>query len=328
MAGNHHSCSREDSRQARKIAVKKIYPLLGADPSSIIPPECPLHPELDMYKHQELNKALVSGRSDTFQCGYCQKQFKTEFYMDRHMDNKHADRLHLADPDEFGGAADADAELSGHCLGDLCPALGCGAYAPDSCTRAPHAPLEGSASERWLVGSCFVAQLFLTRNKHGAVPCLCFDAEGGVAAPNESVSDSAAGKAGYLYDHFVWQFCEHLACDDHHRPYAPPVDGDRAGRRHPLPGGSAGMGSGVGMGRPRVFLIAVVVFGLIVFYASMAVGCRSRSTRNDLRPAKRDRGRGRGGSGGVGGGGSGTAVASGVRGSSGQLRRRARPPLS
>lgn len=129
--------------------------------------------------------------------------------------------------------------------------------------------------------------------------------------------------------HPAIQFCDHLACDDHHRPYAPPADGDHAIRRHPLPGGGVDGGGG-GMSMPKLFLIAVLVLGLIIFYANMALGSRSRSTRNDLRPAKRDRGRGRAGNGGGSGGGvgSGTAVASGIRGSSGQLRRRARPPLS
>lgn len=55
--------------------------------------------------------------------------------MDRHMDNKHADQLHLPD---FDGALDAHASKSGHCLGELCPALGCGTYAPDPCTVEIH----------------------------------------------------------------------------------------------------------------------------------------------------------------------------------------------
>lgn len=59
--------------------------------------------------------------------------------MDRHMDNKHADRLHLPDPAEFDGARDTDAVSSGNCLGDLCPVLGCGAFAPDTCTVKIHA---------------------------------------------------------------------------------------------------------------------------------------------------------------------------------------------
>jgi len=58
--------------------------------------------------------------------------------MDRHMDNKHPDRLNLpreeVDADADGGAdGGADVPSSGHCLGDLCPVLGCGQYDTGSC---------------------------------------------------------------------------------------------------------------------------------------------------------------------------------------------------
>ena len=57
--------------------------------------------------------------------------------MDRHMDNKHPDRLNL--PRETGdngvGDVDADGEPSSgrRCLGDLCPVLGCGQFDTGSC---------------------------------------------------------------------------------------------------------------------------------------------------------------------------------------------------
>lgn len=56
--------------------------------------------------------------------------------MDRHMDNKHADRLNLARSDDI----DHDIEPApGRCLGDLCPELGCGDYAADTCSVEIHA---------------------------------------------------------------------------------------------------------------------------------------------------------------------------------------------
>lgn len=115
------------------------------------------------------------------------------------------------------------------------------------------------------------------------------------------------------------QFCDHLACDDHHRPLAPPVDGGPANRRHPLPRGGGVDGSGTG--KPKFFLIVVVVIGLVILYASMALRRWSTSTRNDLRPAKRERvsrGSGRGES------RSASAFATGVRGSSRQQLRQRR----
>lgn len=107
------------------------------------------------------------------------------------------------------------------------------------------------------------------------------------------------------------QFCDHLACDSHNRPLAPPLEGEGAFHRHAL------SGAGGGMRLTKAYLTAVVIVGLIVFYVSMALGRRSRWTQNDLRPSKRERVSGRGDGGALGG-----AVASGVRGSSGQLRQR------
>lgn len=72
------------------------------------------------------------------------------------------------------------------------------------------------------------------------------------------------------------------------------------------------------MGMPKAFLIMVVIIGLIIFYVSMALGRRSRSTRSDLRPIKKQR---------VGGGGRGereVGVVRGIRGSAEQLRLRRR----
>ena len=57
--------------------------------------------------------------------------------MDRHMDNKHPDRLNLhreVDAEADGdGDADPVASSSGRCLGDLCPVLGCGVYDIGDC---------------------------------------------------------------------------------------------------------------------------------------------------------------------------------------------------
>ena len=49
------------------------------------------------------------------------QQFRTEFYMDRHMDNKHADKLIMGD------------DSSPRCLESLCGVLGCGDYATEGC---------------------------------------------------------------------------------------------------------------------------------------------------------------------------------------------------
>lgn len=73
------------------------------------------------------------------------------------------------------------------------------------------------------------------------------------------------------------------------------------------------------MSSAKLLLIALVVLGLIAFYVSMAVDFRSKSTRNDLRPARRGAKPRR-----ADNGGEGSGQSTGVRGSSGQLRRRVR----
>ncbi|CAM9307174.1 unnamed protein product [Ectocarpus sp. 8 AP-2014] len=323
MSANDSSCSREHSRQARKIIAKSVYPFLDKDTALAIPPACPLHPELDVFKDQELHKRLVPGKLDTFQCGYCQKQFKTEFYMDRHMDNKHADRLNLAGSDAIGHGIEP---APGRCLGDLCPELGCGDYAADSCSVEIHAGGgsslgAGAGTIRRGCGACDPADMERRRRRCRALFHGCFDDSTGSAGSDGGIVDAGPGREtggfGSTGDYFVRQFCDHLACDDHHRPLAPPVDGGPANRRHPLP--RAGV-DGVGTGKPKVFLIVVVVIGLVVLYASMALRRWSTSTRHDLRPARRgrvsrgsDRAESR----------SATAFATGVRGSSRQeLRQR------
>ncbi|CAN0097418.1 unnamed protein product, partial [Discosporangium mesarthrocarpum] len=105
-------CSRADSRRARDVITKDIFPLLKGDPEEALPPDCPLRPSLDMFLDQERHKiSLARGRHDVYQCGYCSKRFRMEYYMDKHMDNKHPDKVNL--------------QPQSKCLGDLCPVLGC-----------------------------------------------------------------------------------------------------------------------------------------------------------------------------------------------------------
>lgn len=55
--------------------------------------------------------------------------------MDRHMDNKHPDRLNLGreTDTEADTGADPGGASSRRCLGDLCPVLGCGEYDIGDC---------------------------------------------------------------------------------------------------------------------------------------------------------------------------------------------------
>ena len=90
MAGCKGECSREVSRKIRKLIWEEVFPTIGLKLSDL-PSSCPLHPDLDMYAQQEKNKVELDHRE--WQCKYCQKRFVSEKYMDRHMDNKHANLI-------------------------------------------------------------------------------------------------------------------------------------------------------------------------------------------------------------------------------------------
>ena len=76
------------------------------------------------------------------------------------------------------------------------------------------------------------------------------------------------------------------------------------------------------MGVAKIVLIGIVVLGLVVLYAVMAMGSWSRSTRKDLRPGRREKTAKRLSSGG-GLASTGTGRG-GIGGGTGQLRRRVR----
>eukprot|EP00850_Spirogloea_muscicola_P026013 SM005208S17863 [mRNA] locus=s5208:333:821:- [translate_table: standard] len=44
-----------------------------------------------MYAEHEKRKVRV--RENKWECGYCRKAFRSEAYLDMHMDNRHADQL-------------------------------------------------------------------------------------------------------------------------------------------------------------------------------------------------------------------------------------------
>lgn len=103
----HNHCSREISRKVNRYLSKEIFPHLTTHAEKL-PLSCQLNPTLNIYRDHENHKVEVS-RGD-WRCVYCNKHFKSEFYMDRHMENKHFDKI---------------ANESSVCLADLCPIFGC-----------------------------------------------------------------------------------------------------------------------------------------------------------------------------------------------------------
>lgn len=91
--------------------------------------------------------------------------------MDRHMDNKHADKLSVG-------------KGSSGCFGDLCGSLGCGKYANDACSS-------GSSRGRQGCGMCNPADMDRRKSRCKALFHRCWVSAGratalGVVVPEQS----------------------------------------------------------------------------------------------------------------------------------------------
>ena len=100
-------CSRRESRMVRLFLEKNVYSQLN-DPLESMLSQCPLHPSVDRFIEQERNKNKIERK--TWQCSYCNKKFVSEYYIDRHMDRKHSDKLK---------------QNSTNCFADYCNIFGC-----------------------------------------------------------------------------------------------------------------------------------------------------------------------------------------------------------
>lgn len=58
-----------------------------------IPSNCRLHPSNDLFRDQEEHKVHVD--INEWKCGYCQKSFRAEKYLDQHFDNRHRNLLNV-----------------------------------------------------------------------------------------------------------------------------------------------------------------------------------------------------------------------------------------
>ena len=83
-------CFRAESRYVSRIIENEILPLVEEEGLELSA-DCPLVPTSFLYYEQEQHKSQKRGTD--WACSYCGKVFRTEFYLDRHMDNKHADKI-------------------------------------------------------------------------------------------------------------------------------------------------------------------------------------------------------------------------------------------
>lgn len=99
-------CSRAKSRAGRKL-IENLMRLTPGTDQELMPDSCPLRLENDVFAAQESGK--VRQHKSLWSCPLCAKRFRTEFYLDRHLDNKHSH--------------DLDAKTG--CLADLCEVFNC-----------------------------------------------------------------------------------------------------------------------------------------------------------------------------------------------------------
>ena len=119
------ACSRERSRHARAVLDEFFHPVVDKNRFEL-PPACPFARAKDMYLEHERHKEVV--RRTQYKSLYSDKTFKSEYYVDKHMDNRHADKI----------PAGADV-----CLAEYCDVLRCDAFrgwrATDAKARFEHA---------------------------------------------------------------------------------------------------------------------------------------------------------------------------------------------
>ncbi|KAJ9505465.1 hypothetical protein QJQ45_024798, partial [Haematococcus lacustris] len=133
-------CDRERSREARDIitkagfarlvadlhtstlvepypSVQYVFPQLGNKVKQL-PAGCPLLPsvDVDVLLAHEQHKARKNAKH--MKCQYCGKMFKSELFIDRHMQRKHVDQV-----------PEATLQTAHICLADLCDVLHCDWFA-------------------------------------------------------------------------------------------------------------------------------------------------------------------------------------------------------
>lgn len=183
-----HACSRERSRHARGVLEEFFFPVVVEKNKFALPPNCPFDRTKDMYLEHERHKAMV--RRTQWKSLYSDKVFRSEYYVDKHMDNRHMDKI----------PPGADV-----CLADYCEVLQCDEHQaykhPDARRRLGMGGGvgrdHGRCNEERLRGVKHFCEVLMNR---------CFPHGAGLDQEQEAV-------AGRLHDYFVRHHCELLTCE-------------------------------------------------------------------------------------------------------------------
>ncbi|KAK3792166.1 hypothetical protein RRG08_055428 [Elysia crispata] len=110
-------CPRDKSRVVAKVVREKMFPVFN-ELGLQLTPSCLFSPERNIYAVQEDHK--VEESSSRWTCNFCGKSFISEFFLDRHFENRHPESLQTGDV---------------VCLADVCDVFRCdiisGAAQPD-----------------------------------------------------------------------------------------------------------------------------------------------------------------------------------------------------
>jgi len=198
--GNPPACSRERSRHARGVLDDFFHPV--ADRNRFrLPPNCPFDRSKDMYLEHEKHKEVV--RRTQYKSLYSDKTFYSEHYVDKHMDNRHMDKV----------PPGADV-----CLADYCEVLRC-----DEHQAWKHPELRktiGSSASR---ARCSEEKMRGVRHFCEVLMSRCF--------PTSGVDDGGAETAARLREYFTRHHCDMLTCDGVHDMFGV------LGSHHAVPGG-------------------------------------------------------------------------------------------
>jgi hypothetical protein len=116
---------------------------------------------MDTYVAQENMK--IKERASQFRCGYCQKQFVNEHYMDLHLDRKHTDKL---------GSVGNKASI---CVADYCNVLSCIPQTKEDSIKKVCKPDKMKSDELMchvILDQCFPPQVSATALKLNGMYCL------------------------------------------------------------------------------------------------------------------------------------------------------------
>jgi hypothetical protein len=173
-------CSRERSRHARAVLDEFFHPVVLVNRFSL-PPTCPFATEKDMYLTHEQHKQVV--RRTQFKSTYIDKVFKSEFHVDKHMDNRHLDKIQ----------PNADV-----CLAKYCDVLRCDGYRRFK--RGDGNSAGGSLVESTIAihnrHDCDEETLIGVRHKCEDIVRACFPASGGEAFEHDENGENGISSVG------------------------------------------------------------------------------------------------------------------------------------